>query len=296
MPDRQWLKFEKLCAEIKADLCDAPYRVRHSVAVEGQDSGVSRQLDIVVDTGPNTDITFLDAKCYNRKVDVKDVEMILGLARDVRALKCGIVTTVGYTDAAYNVAEANDMDLVVLVDTGNHEWRKFISIPFCISLHTYNFSNYGFRGNIPITDMRTRDPYTGMVKLKDGRGKVYIGDYFLDEFGKGDVYGFNHPACDKREFELSVPIERVHSENDFLILTGEFVKRVNHHEKRIPLKTFSGFAHIRNDVADGKWSVEFNLEDVRTWPTISEPPKPINGARPKFLGSNLEHLRSDWED
>ena len=72
-----------------------------------------------------------------------------------------------------------------------------------------------------------------------------------------------------------------------------FSKRIAHHEKRVALSEFSGFAHIRNDVADGKWAVEFTFEDVRTWPVIPDPPSPLNAAHPQFLGTNMEFLRSD---
>jgi hypothetical protein len=42
----------------------------------------------------------VDCKCYSQRVDVKDVEAVIGMAADVRADIALIVTTVGYSDAA----------------------------------------------------------------------------------------------------------------------------------------------------------------------------------------------------
>ena len=42
----------------------------------------------------------VDCKCYSKRVDVKDVEAVIGMAADVRADIALIVTTVGYSDAA----------------------------------------------------------------------------------------------------------------------------------------------------------------------------------------------------
>ena len=70
--------------------------------IPGRFSEIERQIDVA---GRSTLLGWgmlgiVDCKCYSQRVDVKDVEAVIGMAADVRADIALIVTTVGYSDAA----------------------------------------------------------------------------------------------------------------------------------------------------------------------------------------------------
>jgi len=290
----EWLEFEKLCTEIRQRISPKNYKVKHSVMKVGSDSGYQRQLDIVISPSDNEDLfTFLDAKCYSRKVDVKDVESILGLSRDVRALKCGIVTTVGYTKAAYNVAQANNMDLVLLVDTDEHKWKKFISIPFCISLHIYTFSSMGIKGTIPLTNIQGGDPFTAPIHILGEEKQISLGGYVVNEFELEEEFGFPHPECTDKNFEIEVPINTSLMGNGYLIVNGTFTKKINHHQKFVVFDEYHGFVDSQKASGFGEGKLKFDLEEVEKWQTIESPPKKINFCHPHFLSHNLPYTVDD---
>jgi len=93
-------------------------RVIHNAHLAGLKSGIDRQIDILVerkDGGFDFKIA-IDCKCYKHNVDVKDVESFLGMLDDVRVSKGVLLTTKGYSDAAYVRArrEPRDIDLQIL--------------------------------------------------------------------------------------------------------------------------------------------------------------------------------------
>ena len=93
-------------------------RVINNAHLPGLKSGTNRQIDILVewkDGGFDFRIA-LDCKCYKRNVDVKDVESFLGMLEDIRVSKGVLLTTKGYSKAAYERArrEPRDIDLQIL--------------------------------------------------------------------------------------------------------------------------------------------------------------------------------------
>ena len=292
--DKQWLVFEKICASVRKKISPKNYRVEHSIMRLGIDSGYKRQLDIVIYNGDNNDMfTFLDAKCYSRKIDVKDVESILGLARDVRALKCGIVTTIGYTKAAYNVARIHNMDLVVLADTDNHEWKKFLSIPFCSSVHKYIFSSLAIKGTVPLKNMQKEDPFTAPIRLLNQDEVITLGGYVVNEFEFKDPFSFSHPECDEKDFKLDIPLDKKIMGNGYLIVTGVFKKTITHHQKYIIFDEFHGFVDLQKKSGLGVGVLSFSLDEVVSWEIVEKPPETINFCHPHFLGHNLPYHVDD---
>lgn len=86
--------------------------------ITGIRSGRSRQIDIFVERnlgGYDLSIAF-DCKHYNRKVTVKDVESFLGMLDDIRVSKGVLITSNGYTKAAFERAkrDSRDIDLQIL--------------------------------------------------------------------------------------------------------------------------------------------------------------------------------------
>jgi hypothetical protein len=81
--------------------------------IRGIRSNRLRQIDILVKQnlgGFDLRIVF-DCKCYTRKVTVKDVEAFIGMLEDIRVSKGVLVTTKGYSKAAYERAKTDSRDL-----------------------------------------------------------------------------------------------------------------------------------------------------------------------------------------
>ena len=100
----------------------------------GKDSGVEREIDIVVRqrTGQYELFVAIDCKDYKRRVDVKAVEAFLGLVADVGAHKGAMVASRGFTEAAKTRARNAGIDLYSLIDAQEHEWQSYVTIPMVV--------------------------------------------------------------------------------------------------------------------------------------------------------------------
>ena len=123
MRAKKWQRFEDLAAHIQRSLAPAS-TVEQDVRIRGRRSKVEREIDIVVRThaGQYELFVAIDCKDYKRRVNVKDVEAFVGLAKDVGANKAAIVAASGFTAAAKNRARDAGVDLYTLIDAEAHEW------------------------------------------------------------------------------------------------------------------------------------------------------------------------------
>src|SRR6201999_461996 len=127
IPD--WEKFEDLAASIQSELApDAT--VTANVKLKGK-AGAPRQVDILIEqrAGQYDLRIVVDCKDYKTPADIKDVETFLGLLSDVGAHKGAMVAANGFTTAAKERAASAGIDLFRLVDTADHKWRSYVSIP-----------------------------------------------------------------------------------------------------------------------------------------------------------------------
>jgi Restriction endonuclease len=93
----------------------------------GKLSKIDRQIDLLIEA-QICDMRFriiIDAKHYNRKIDVKDVEEFLSMVRDVGAHKALMISPEGYTNAAMERAHADDADVVL--DVLNFKELQFMT-------------------------------------------------------------------------------------------------------------------------------------------------------------------------
>jgi len=117
IPEGDWHKYEHyVLGNLQRRFPNA--RVVPNTHLPGLRSGRDRQIDVLVELkigGCEIKIAF-DSKCYKRKVDVKHVESFLGMLDDIRVSQGVLVTTKGYTKAAYDRAqrESRDVDLQIL--------------------------------------------------------------------------------------------------------------------------------------------------------------------------------------
>jgi hypothetical protein len=143
--EKKWQRFEALAADIQKQLSpDA--RVTLNDRVPGKHSKVFRQIDIGVrqKVGQFDVFIAIDCKDYKRNVNIKDVEAFVGLAKDVEANRAAIVSATGFSRAAKNCAEGAGIDLFRLVDTGEHDWQSYLSIPVVCDFRRMRSAGFEF--------------------------------------------------------------------------------------------------------------------------------------------------------
>jgi hypothetical protein len=130
MPDPKWKQFEVLVAKIQADLAGAAAVVTPNDKIMGK-TGILRQIDVSIraNVGQFQILVVIDCKDYNHPLDIKDVEEFIGMSQDVGAHRAAMVAAKGYSEAAKLRAKGAQIELYTVVDTGEHPWRRKISVP-----------------------------------------------------------------------------------------------------------------------------------------------------------------------
>lgn len=110
-----WKEYEKqIHNKLSSKFNDC--QIEFDKKIKGRYSQVDRQIDISIKKNVTFRTVFgaVDCKCYSKKVDVKDVDTFIGLLDDVKAEFGIIITTLGFTAAAKNRADASKIELVII--------------------------------------------------------------------------------------------------------------------------------------------------------------------------------------
>lgn len=97
--------------------------IQYNVHVKGHYSKRMRQIDVFVEDEKGVIYVF-DAKKYNTKIDVKDVESFIGMIKDVGADYGVIVSEKGFSKAAINRAHLGENNIEVDILSLN-ELKRF---------------------------------------------------------------------------------------------------------------------------------------------------------------------------
>lgn len=108
--------------------------ISHNVTVAGRYSKVDRQIDILIEdyVGGNRMRIVVDGKFFSEKIDVKDVEMFIGMLNDCEANKGLLITKEGFSKAAINRAHFDpiDIELDILNFKDLHQFQGFGGLPY----------------------------------------------------------------------------------------------------------------------------------------------------------------------
>lgn len=128
----KWKRFEELVAKVQKDFCSEAATVTVNDKIEGVITGVTRQIDISIrqKIGQYDMLIAIDCKDLAEPVDVKGVEEVIGLIQDVGANKGVIVSANGFTSTALTRGAKAGLDLLRLIDCGDHDWKAEVAIPF----------------------------------------------------------------------------------------------------------------------------------------------------------------------
>jgi hypothetical protein len=143
----KWKRFEELVGKVQRDFCDEA-KVTLNDKVEGKITGTQRQIDISIrqKVGQFDILIAIDCKDLASPVDVKGVEEVIGLIQDVGAHKGVIVSANGFTSTALIRGEKAGLDLLRLVDCGDHDWKAEVSIPVVCDCRRIKTSQLRFFG------------------------------------------------------------------------------------------------------------------------------------------------------
>ena len=105
--------------------------IQYNIYVDGLFSKRKRQIDIFIKDN-NGVVCIIDAKKYNTKVDIKDVESFIGMVKDVGGNYGILVSENGFTKAAINrahIGENNiEVDILNLKELGMFQYE--CAIPY----------------------------------------------------------------------------------------------------------------------------------------------------------------------
>lgn len=108
------------------------YTFKKDDSIDGRFSKVPRQIDIAMRSkvAGSDSLMVIDCKCFETKVDVKDVESFIGMLEDVGAHFGVLVTNKGYTAAAKNRAKIRDvrLDVVAFADIDEYDFNMSICV------------------------------------------------------------------------------------------------------------------------------------------------------------------------
>ena len=88
-------------------------KIEFDAKISGRYSATKRQIDILIkaEIADSIQIGVFDCKMFNKKVDVKVVDSMVGFMDDLNANYGGIITCVGFTKAAQNRAKSAGIKL-----------------------------------------------------------------------------------------------------------------------------------------------------------------------------------------
>lgn len=118
-----WREFEAIVHRLQRTFNKAG-KVTRDEKLVGNKSGRARQIDICIRTNIGTEnvLMIVDCKKRGRKGDVKSVEEFVGLKNDVGAHIGIMVSTAGFSKAAYQRAEGESISLYKYKDSLNETW------------------------------------------------------------------------------------------------------------------------------------------------------------------------------
>jgi hypothetical protein len=110
-----WQEYQEAVAFLYENL-EGEGRVEKDVRIKDVDTGNYRQIDVLltVESKGHYLKIVIDAKYHARKLDVKEIEGVIGLANAIGADKAAIVAANGWSKAAEKKAKSSRLDLRIL--------------------------------------------------------------------------------------------------------------------------------------------------------------------------------------
>lgn len=186
MTSPKWKKFEELVAKIQLEFSPKAV-VTLDDRIEGKITGTKRQVDISIreNIGQYNILIAIDCKDLSAPVDVKGVEEVIGLIQDIGANKGAIVSASGFTSTALTRGEKAGLDLLRLIDTGDHDWKAYAALPTLCHYSGIKSFSICFSGTGHVRMPYFDDP--SEIEVYNNKNELLgkIGEILLRQFREG---------------------------------------------------------------------------------------------------------------
>lgn len=128
----RWKRFERLAERIASDLVGTHAEVTWDAHILGQQSGLSRQIDVAIrwsDDDGNAYLTVIDCKDWSRPADVNDLGTFAAVVSDVGATQGVLVCNSGFAETVHDYARSLGLQLLNLHDAESEHWARALTIP-----------------------------------------------------------------------------------------------------------------------------------------------------------------------
>lgn len=124
---QQWEGFELLVAQIETEAAPTA-TVQHNIKLPGK-SGVPRQIDVAVQqvVGLHKVLIVIECKHHRQAVDINTVGEFASKLEDVRASEGVLVSPVGYTSGAKDLARDRGIWLRTLKEAVEEDWKAIVA-------------------------------------------------------------------------------------------------------------------------------------------------------------------------
>lgn len=163
-----WKRFEELVAEIQRKLAPRA-RVTTDVRRKGRNSGIERQIDVLLEGKLGQfDITIvIECKDYKEPVGLEKMEAFITKVKDLEATKGAMIASKGFTAPAIAMASSAGIETYGVLDAENPPAAKFLSIPAAIRDLSISQFSIGFKWS-PVDAIPLQDPQQIKVFRADG--------------------------------------------------------------------------------------------------------------------------------
>lgn len=240
-----WKEYEKKLYEKLSEIypdCE----IEFNDSIFGLYSRTERQIDFSIrgNVAGRKVLGIVDAKFYNKNVDVKVVESFIGMTEDVNANFGLIITNKGYSKSAKNRVKFSNLKLDVLELNEMNEIDISVDYFFNQTIKGLQLSKYEFfkRG-------KYNTNYFDEVKSDYGKRILY----FKEGFAITEYYAFK---------KLLESTTRIFRDFDQLDRINVFIPANKNNEK----KTLYSCTLNRNQLEEFlKLNIDFLREDIKYW-------------------------------
>jgi len=127
--------------------------------VFGHDSSQYREIDISIKSkiGIHPILIVVQARDYNKPVDINVIGEFLAVIGDVKANKGILISAKGFTKGAINLAKTKGIEILTAHDTKNPKWELKLDIPVILTTFIGDFYlDFIFKANDDYTEKVTK--------------------------------------------------------------------------------------------------------------------------------------------
>ncbi len=147
-------------------------KVQHNVKLLGKLSKKNRQIDVLVEP-TDFDILIFECKDHKRPIDLDTFGIFTGMLEDVGAKKAAMVSNSPYTEGVRNLANAKNIDLLHLIDTGDPKIRTYLKAPVLLIDSKLKSFQMSFQTTAAFAEGMPTDPVIQGSHFV-GQGRDYI--------------------------------------------------------------------------------------------------------------------------